>query len=1055
MRRLCSAFVVILIAGAAWAGEARREGVAAGAALPFEAVTALFQDRAGFLWVGSREGLAMFDGYTSTIFEHDVADPASLSDNAIRTVFEDRAGRLWIGTNTGGLDLLDRATWSFRSYRHDSADPKSISNDSVYAIAEDRGGRLWVGTQSGLDRFDPATGTFERLEAQPGGLSDPYVDALLTSSDGSLWVGTVGGGLNRLDPAKGTFKVFRHHAADPGTIAADEVFAIAEGASGVLYIGTGVGVDRFDPETGRAARVPFMEAGKARTAIVTSMTFSSDGTLWASTFDAGLWALAPRAGSFERRAYREATSGVVVDRLICALADRGGWVWVGTWGAGLARVLRGDAGFSSLEADGPGQKSALSETTAVLEDRAGNLWVGESNSLVRRDTSGRATRIDGLSGAVALRERRDGGILVGTASTFAEVDPTTHRIVARFLSGTAPKASLGPGWIWSVLEDRSGRVWIATGGGGLYRTRDDGTFDRFAHDPADPASLSDDYVVSLLESTNGTIWVGTRSGGLNVLPPGAASFTRCEPSASDPSSISHHSVSSLLEDRRGTIWVGTGGGGFNRVDRGPSGEISFTRFSERDGLIDDNVVCLIEDDDGSIWVGTRGGLSRFDPVSGGFASFAAEDGLPSVEFATGAATKGRTSLYFGTHRGVVAVRRGEPFPRSKPSPTVLTSVRTLSGPLAGNLPTWTNERLDVAYGESLTFELAVLDFGDRRRHRYAYRLEGLSNDWIDLGTRREVTLTHLDPGTYSLRAKGRNDQGVWSETTVALAIRVIPPFWMTAWFRTLVAAAIFGMVLAGHRFRTSALERRNRELVLLKEQREQALHEAHASQEELHHAYGRLRGLTRRLEAAKEEERKRIARELHDEMGQILTTAKLNLQLLPGTQAPEDRERRVGDAIGLLDRLIGHVRALSLDLRPPLLDELGLSAALRGYVEAQARRSGITIDLACDPVPTGIPNDVEIAAFRVVQEAITNVLRHAAARQVTVELRYDPGRFDLLISDDGRGFDVVAAFDRASAGSHLGLLGMKERVESMGGSMTIESTTGSGSTVRACILWEM
>jgi signal transduction histidine kinase len=304
-----------------------------------------------------------------------------------------------------------------------------------------------------------------------------------------------------------------------------------------------------------------------------------------------------------------------------------------------------------------------------------------------------------------------------------------------------------------------------------------------------------------------------------------------------------------------------------------------------------------------------------------------------------------------------------------------------------------------------------------------------------------------------LRVKGRNDQGVWSEARAALPLRIVPPFWMTVWFRALAAAVIVGLVVAGHRLRTAALEQSNRELVILKEERERALHDARASQQELHLAYGRLRGLTRRLEAAKEEERKRIARELHDEMGQILTTAKLNLQLLPGTQAPEDRERRVGDAIGLLDRLIGHVRALSLDLRPPLLDELGLAAALRGYLEAQARRSGMAIDLVCDQVPPGLPNDVEIAAFRVVQEAITNVLRHAGAKRVAVELRYDPGRLSLSVTDDGHGFDVAKALEAASEGRHLGLLGMKERVESMGGTTTIESSMDRGSAVKASILW--
>src|SRR5262249_53976273 len=203
MRALVVAAVVIALPARA-APEPARAGIAQGSPLSVEAVTALFEDRSGFMWVGSREGLILYDGYAATTFEHDVADPSSLSDNAIRAVFEDSRGRLWIGTNSGGLNLLDRGTWKFRAYRHDSGDAGSITDDSVFAIVEDPAGRLWVGTQSGLDRFDPETGRFQKVE----GLSHPYVVGVLADRSGSIWVATVGGGLDRLDPATGAITVF-------------------------------------------------------------------------------------------------------------------------------------------------------------------------------------------------------------------------------------------------------------------------------------------------------------------------------------------------------------------------------------------------------------------------------------------------------------------------------------------------------------------------------------------------------------------------------------------------------------------------------------------------------------------------------------------------------------------------------------------------------------------------------------------------------------------------------------------------------------------------------
>jgi len=278
---------------------------------------------------------------------------------------------------------------------------------------------------------------------------------------------------------------------------------------------------------------------------------------------------------------------------------------------------------------------------------------------------------------------------------------------------------------------------------------------------------------------------------------------------------------------------------------------------------------------------------------------------------------------------------------------------------------------------------------------------------------------------------------------------VIPRFWMTLWFRLLVASGIAGLAITVHLVRTARLERWNRELMRVTEQRERALEQAHASERSLGQAYTQLRELTGRLEAAKEEERKWIARELHDEMGTGLTTTKLILQLLTGAPSAEDREKRTGDAIGLLDRMIGRVRALSIDLRPPLLDELGLAAALRGYVETLARRAEVEIALETDGLPHRLAEGVRIAAFRIVQEALTNVIRHSGARRVEVRVHYDPGWLDIRVADDGKGFDPAGELELLTGRGHTGLLGMKERVESMQGEFEIRAAVGSGTAIHA------
>src|SRR4051812_8224434 len=264
-----------------------------------EAVTALLQDAAGFVWVGSREGLFRYDGFSFRIFRHDPADARSLPDNAIRTLYEDRAGTLWIGTNAGGLARLDRATWTFDRFRHDEADPRSLSYDSVYAIAEDRSGDLWIGTQRGLNRMQGRDGRIERFLAGASGLEDDYVAALAPDPEGNLYVGTMRGGLHLLDRATGRFRAFRHDPRDPRSLPADAVYALAFDGGGRLYVGTGTGLARLGSQ-GSFERVgpASLHAGP----LVSSID-ASRAAVWAGTFGQGLWSVDP--ATLETRVFRQ------------------------------------------------------------------------------------------------------------------------------------------------------------------------------------------------------------------------------------------------------------------------------------------------------------------------------------------------------------------------------------------------------------------------------------------------------------------------------------------------------------------------------------------------------------------------------------------------------------------------------------------------------------------------------------------------------------------------------------------------------------------------------
>jgi signal transduction histidine kinase/ligand-binding sensor domain-containing protein len=1026
---------------------------------PSATITALYRDRAGFLWVGSREGLAFWDGYSVKSFEHEVGNAASLPDNSIRVVTEDAAGGLWVGTNTGGLARLDRTTGRFEVLQHDPADPSSLSHNSVYAIAECGDGSLWIGTQEGLNRLDPNTRRFERYLSDPENaatIPNNYVYALKLDRRGRLWLATVGGGVAWIDPS--SRHVTRVSYADAGPDR--QTFAIAEDPAGALWFGSQRALYRLDESDGalHAVDLPELAPGKD-VPILTSIAVDARGVLWISTWNRGLLAYDP--ASRASRGYRhdpERADSLSADRLAGVLVDGSDDVWVGTWGSGINRFRSGGELFRTILERRPGSPGGLPyhEVTSVMQDRRGDLWIGTWGKGLSWSASNGA-EFDGieappepsLSTPLSLAEQEDGTVWAGSMGGLFRIDHGTRKVTS-FARAQQDPNGLGPGYVDAVLVDRSGTLWVGTGGGGLHRLEPDGrSFARFTSDAADNGSLSDDFVTTMVEGSDGTLWVGTRSGGLNAFDRRSHRAIRFLPSPADPATIGHHHVTAILESKRGTLWVGTDGGGLASLDKATNGW-RVKRVTTDDGLVNQNVASLLEDDDGTLWIGTRHGLSRYEPSSGRFHNYGLGDGLPGNEFSPAAAWRGKGGLYFGTSRGVLVIRPGTAFVEPILAPTRITDIRTLNGPLKLPATPWETQALDVRYGTPLLFTFSVLDF--RSPHRFAYRLGGKSDAWTDLGASREIAFTDLSPGTYTMSVRGRSAVGAWSETRVPLEIRVTPPFWMTWWFRVGGALMLVGLVSTAVRSRMVSLERRNRELESLQTAREQALNEARASQEALQRAYGRLRALTRQLEDAKEAEKRHIARELHDELGQHLSAIKINLKALGRLpEGSDEGVERTRDAIALVDEMIGHVRTMALDLRPPLLDELGLVAALRGYAEAQSVRTGVAIGVEANAGAEALSPDTAIAAFRIVQESVNNAVRHASAGRITVSVRADANRLLLSVRDDGCGFDVAEALHRAATGRHLGLLGMRERVEALGGRLEIDSGAEHGTEIRASV----
>ena len=802
-------------------------------------VEQIVQDRQGFMWFVTEDGLNRFDGYSFTVYRNVAGDPTSLSHNELKSIFEDGAGVLWVGAFEGGLNRFDPVTEKVTRYRHDPSDPGSLAADTVRFITEDRGGRLWVGTQGGgLDLLDRATGKFRHHRASPGtpgALSHDDVRAIYEDRSGVLWVGTNGGGLNRLDAATGSFTCYRHRPGDPSSLANDAVLVIFEDSLGTLWVGTyGGGLDSFDRSTGRFAhhRANPSVAGSLSSDLVKAICEDQSGSLWVGTDGGGLNRFDRESGTFTSfRHDRVNPTSLGADRIYSLYQDRSRVLWVGTYGGGLSKFDIGRKRFRRYAND-PNDPSSLSHDIVwcFSEDRDGVLWVGtDSGGLNRFDRRAgrwrsfrhRADDPSSLSHDTVrgLLVDRDGVLWVATNGGGLErFERQTGRFTHHRHDPSDP-GSLAHDELRSIYQARSGALWVGTFGGGLDlldpRT---GRFTHHRHEPGNPSSISNDFIRMMVEDRNGALWVGTQGGGVNRFDPQRQAFSSFRNDPNNPSSLSNDHVFAIHEARDGTLWFGTFGGGVNRLDQATG---RFRRYTARDGLASDSVYAMLEDESGRLWISTTRGLSRFDPRSGEFRNYDVRDGLQSNEFNGGSAYRSAAGeMFFGGINGFNAFFPDEIGFNPLVPEVVITDLRLFNrsvrvgerweGRVILQRPVNRTDSLELSYQDNLfSLEFAALHYSAPGKNRYAYTMEGFSDAWIPVDAdRRFAAFTGLAPGQYVFRVRGANSDGVWNERGASIRITITPPFWGTWWFRLI--AGVVALALGAAAFRARVLSVRMR-----------------------------------------------------------------------------------------------------------------------------------------------------------------------------------------------------------------------------------------------------
>jgi signal transduction histidine kinase/ligand-binding sensor domain-containing protein len=708
--------------------------------------------------------------------------------------------------------------------------------------------------------------------------------------------------------------------------------------------------------------------------------------LWTGNEFGGINKLAAGAGRFGH--YRHLTddpnslSGSIVTSV---LEEQQGVLWIGTV-AGLDRLDRKSGQWKHYRHD-PDDSGSLAHdlVRSVFLDRLGTLWVGTRGGLDRYDPdTDRFIHYDESPVVMWMDEGPSGTLWFATKGGLFQLDRESDRLT--FLKAAAS-------WMIMVLEDRAGVVWVGTAGDGLYRYDPaNGAWRHYWHDPDDPHSLS--------------------NNGVEV----------------------------IHEDEWGTLWLATQGG-LDRFDRETG---TFAHYGVQDGLVNENVFGMMQERAppsggvGNLWLATTGGLSRFNPQTETFKNYYASDGLQSNFFWRNAYYQNSDGeMFFGGQNGLTVFHPEQITDNPYPPPVVITAFGLFNQVVRSNLRA--DERIELDYQDNfLSFDFAALDYNNPEKNQFAYRMEGVDEDWVQAGTRRHADYPNLPPGDYIFHVKASNNDGVWNEEGTSVHITIQPPFWGTWWFRILVGLGLVGGTFGAYRLRVRSVEARSRELERQVKERTAELQQEIEQRLQVEEALRQSE-----MEKAVAAERSRLARELHDAVTQTLFSASLIAEVLPRmwTKDPE-RGRQQLEEVRLLTRgALAEMRALLLELRPEALARAKMDDLLSQLGRAMTGRTGVPVSVEADGEGPLLA-EVQVALYRIAQEALNNVAKHAEASQVDIHFEYEEGRATLLVRDDGLGFDV----DHILPG-RLGVGIMQERAASIGAELEIESEPGQGTQV--------
>lgn len=1038
-------------------------------------VNCIFQDSRGYIWIGTQNGLNKFNGYNFGVFNYNPGDVHSIANNWIYSIAEDKEANLWIGTK-GGLIKYNRKENQFSRINYTTpyaaqitncvyevkcagngeilintppvltvCNPKTLSfahytsplgfdgsvKDHNIPLLEDTQGRIWMASTKGLAVFSPGTGDFRIFtynSSDPASLSDNNVTALYEDQHGDLWIGT-SSGLNQLKKGRGGF-IHHFNSSGNNSLSNNFIRAILGDKSGNLWIATeGGGLNRMyrDKDNKWISERFSAEKSGLNHNINLSLAIDNSGNLWIGTLS-GLNKTDLKRRNFNL--YRKSDSPYSVDLagnvIASVFQEQKEVIWIGNWGQGLNIFNRKKGSVEHYSSTKAGRYYIPNDFIhCIFKDDQQNIWLGTRDGLL-------------------LYEKQ--------MRSFSRPD--------EFL-----KSNNLPGFrglrINRMMQDSQGSYWIATNDG-IYKLAKNNQEPEHFFAGANPEhDISSNLVYTVLEDGDGNIWIGTING-LDVIDYKKSGITHFRKDENKAGSLSDNFITALCEDQRGDIWIGTNA----YLNRFSKRDNAFSYYSSEDGFPSNLVYSILEDKNHCLWFATGNGLCRFDTISKKFRSYAVEDGLQSPEFNLGAAfISEEGELFFGGMNGLNSF-----FPDSlKDNPHIpviaFTSAYAISKGAKEYLNLEKSGQIALNYNENtFTIEFAALEFTNPEKNAYAYMLEGLDDNWVDIGKRNFVAFTRISPGEYTLRVKGCNNDGLWNETGVSLSIVIHPPWWKrnlayVAWFLLAVLLILLYIKMRErhHLRELKILEEKVKLRTALIEQQKSEILIKNSELNELNAAKDRFFSI--------------IAHDLRNPFNTIIGLTDIllitsnNIDPLKLQKNLENIKTSSQQAHELLENLLLWARSQTgtMIFRPEPVDLRELVEESMGLVAVQASRKNISLYTHFTPCKP-ISGDVNMINT-ILRNLLTNALKFTNRNgEIHISIAESKGMCMLKVKDSGIGisaekvknlFNIDTSHKTKGTdqepGTGLGLILCRELVEKHGGRIEVDSELGKGSEFRILI----